>query len=399
MSKVVSIIIPVFNVEKHIKKSINSILNQTIYCEDIEVIMVDDCSTDSSGIIIDEYASKYDNFKAIHLDENSGAAGKPRNVGLNIASSEFVMFLDSDDCFVENALEVLLNRIVQDDDLNIVLGGYVNIYDKKQEIVLPFKGKADKYFENTLTEFNLAKINPAISSKIFRKDFLVENNITFPEGVPGQDLVFFLNSFFNSNKVLSLSNFIVYKRFLRSEGSDKSMSFNLNYNYIVGLIKAYTLTLNVFKENNVNINLAKLILIHHLRFLTNQLLKSQLTKEELSKLCDSNEFYDFINNDFFNVATEFRLIFDNMKNDNFDNISLIDYIKYNIEKEIKYQYENISLLFDNIKMDNKKLLSLLHVKDADNIYLKNKNKELYLKLKEVHNSKLWKLKNILSKMS
>ena len=394
MSKIVSIIVPVFNVEKHIKKSIDSILNQTIYTEDVEVILVDDCSTDNSSLIIEEYASKYNNFKAIHLDKNSGAAGKPRNVGLNIASSDFVMFLDSDDCLVENALEVLLNKIKQDEELHIVLGGYVNIHGEKKETVLPFRGNEDIYFEDTLNALDLVEINPAIASKIFRKDFLIENNITFPEGIPGQDLVFFLNSFFHSNKVLSLSNFIVYKRFLRSEGSDKSMSFNLNYNYIVGLIKAYTLTLNVFKENNVNINLAKLILIHHLRFLTNQLLKSQLTKEELSRLCDSDEFYDFINNDFFNVATEFRLIFDNMKNDNFDNINLIDYIKYNIEKEIRYQYENIRLLFDNIKRDNKKLLSLLHVKDADNIYLKNKNKELYLKLKEVHNSRLWKLKNI-----
>lgn len=394
MSKIVSIIVPVFNVEKHIRKSINSILNQTVYCEDIEVIMVDDCSTDNSGVIIDEYASKYENFKAIHLDENSGAAGKPRNVGLNIASSDFVMFLDSDDCFVENALEILLNKIRQDDELDIVLGGYVNVYDKKQEIILPFKGKEDKYFVNTLNEFDLAKINPAISSKIFRKDFLIKNNIKFPEGIPGQDLVFFLNSFFNSSKILSLNNFIVYKRILRSKGSDKSISFNLNYNYIIGLIKAYTLTLNIFKENNVNMNLAKLILINHLRFLTNQLLKNQLTKDELSRICNSEEFHNFINNNFFNVAVEFRLIFDNMKKDTFDNISLINYIEDNIEKEV-HQYENIKLLYDDLKKENKKLLSLLYVKESNNIYLKNKNEKLYLEIKEVHNSKLWKLMNSL----
>lgn len=394
MSKIVSIIVPVFNVEKHIRKSINSILNQTVYCEDIEVIMVDDCSTDNSGVIIDEYASKYENFRAIHLDENSGAAGKPRNVGLNIASSDFVMFLDSDDCFVENAIEILLNKIRQDDELDIVLGGYVNVYDKKQEIILPFKGNEDKYFVNTLNEFDLAKINPAISSKIFRKDFLIKNNIKFPEGVPGQDLVFFLNSFFNSSKILSLNNFIVYKRILRSKGSDKSISFNLNYNYIIGLIKAYTLTLNIFKENNVNMNLAKLILINHLRFLTNQLLKNQLTKDELSRICNSEEFHNFINNNFFNVAVEFRLIFDNMKKDTFDNISLINYIEDNIEKEV-HQYENIKLLYDDLKKENKKLLSLLYVKESNNIYLKNKNEKLYLEIKEVHNSKLWKLMNSL----
>lgn len=60
MSKLVSIIIPVFNVEKHIRKSLNSILNQTFNVNDVEVIMVDDCSTDGSGKIIDEYSKKYE---------------------------------------------------------------------------------------------------------------------------------------------------------------------------------------------------------------------------------------------------------------------------------------------------------------------------------------------------
>ena len=87
------------------------------------------------------------------------------------------------------------------------------------------------------------------------------------------------------------------------------------------------------------------------------------------------------------------LYLNDLKKNNFDNISLIDYIKENIEKEVKYQYENIELLFDNIKIENKKLLNLLYVKEANNIYLKNENKKLCLELEEVHNSKLWKLIN------
>ena len=395
MSKKVSIVIPVYNVENYIKKSLDSIINQTFNFNDIEVIMVDDCSTDSSGIIIDEYASKYDNFKAIHLDENSGAAGKPRNVGLENVSSEFVIFLDSDDCFVENALEVLLSKISFDDDLDIVLGGYENIYANKREVVLPFKNNKDTYFNDTLREFDLAKIKTAISAKIFRRDLLIENNIKFPEGIPGQDLVFFLNSFFNAKKVLSLNNFVVYERILRFDDSDKSISFNINSKYIHGLIKAYALTSNLFVENHVNINLAKLILISHLRFFTNQLLKDQLTLDEKSKICNSKNFNDFTNNDFFNVASEFKLVFANMKNGNYDNIDLIDYMRDNLEKEIKFKYENIKKLFDEIKHENNKLLNELHVKEANNYYLKNKNEKLYLELKEIHESKLWKLKNAL----
>ena len=245
MSKLVSIIIPVFNVEKHIRKSLNSILNQTFNVNDVEVIMVDDCSTDGSGKIIDEYSKKYDNFKAVHLDENSGAAGKPRNIGLEEASCDFVMFLDSDDFFVENAIEVLYNQINGNAELDIVLGGYQNIHGDNKQIVLPFKNSDESYFEDTTNCIDLVKINPAISAKIFRTSFLVENNIKFPEGIPGQDLVFFLDAFFNAKNVLSLNNFIVYNRILRFDYNDKSISLNVTSKYILGLIEAYNLTLDV----------------------------------------------------------------------------------------------------------------------------------------------------------
>ena len=91
----ISIIIPVYNAEKYIKKSLDSIIKQTIGFEHLEVIMVDDGSTDSSGEIMDEYAAEYENFKSIHLQENSGAAGKPKNCGLDHATAEYLMFLDA----------------------------------------------------------------------------------------------------------------------------------------------------------------------------------------------------------------------------------------------------------------------------------------------------------------
>lgn len=73
--------------------------------------MVDDGSTDSSGEIMDEYAAEYENFKSIHLQENSGAAGKPKNCGLDHATAEYLMFLDADDYYNDDACEVLYNEI------------------------------------------------------------------------------------------------------------------------------------------------------------------------------------------------------------------------------------------------------------------------------------------------
>ena len=375
MSKKVSIVIPVYNVENYIKKSLESIINQTFNLNDMEVIMVDDCSTDGSGIIIDEYASKYDNFKAIHLDENSGAAGKPRNVGIKEASSDFIMFLDSDDYFAENSIERLYNKIILDDELDIVMGGYVNIYENNEnEIVLSSEESNETLFEDTKKSVDLIKINPAISAKLFRRSLLIKNNISFPEGIPGQDLVFVLNSFFNARKVLSLNNFIVYNRFLRFNGSNKSISLNITPKYLLGLIKAYSLTLDICMSKDIDLELTKLILISHLQFFNNQLSKRELSLDELSVIFNSSNFKEFKNHEFFNLAFEFNLIINNIENEN--NGELIKYIKMNIENNIMCKYNDIKLLLKQYNKDNKLLIKNLKIKEVENYYLKKRNREL-----------------------
>lgn len=393
MSKKVSIIIPVYNVENHIKKSLDSIINQTFNLNDIEVIMVDDCSTDKSGVIIDEYESKYDNFKSIHLNHNSGSAGKPRNIGIKEASSDFIMFLDSDDYFVENSIERLYNKIILDDELDIVMGGYVNIYENHEnEIILPSKESNETLFEDTNNSVDLIKTNPAISAKLFRKSLLLKNNITFPEGIPGQDLVFVLDSFFNARKVLYLNDFIVYNRFLRFNGSNKSISLNITPKYLLGLIKAYSLTLNVCMSNDIDLELTKLILISHLQFFNNQLSKRELSLDELSVVFNSSNFKEFKNHEFFNLASEFNLIINNIENEN--NGELIKYIKMNIENNIMYKYDDIKLLLKQYNRDNKLLIKNLKIKEVENYYLKKRNRELNSELKKVHSSKFWKVKNL-----
>ena len=394
MSKKVSIIVPVYNVENHVRKSLDSIINQTFNLNEIEVIMVDDCSTDNSGVIIDEYASKYDNFRAIHLDKNSGAAGKPRNIGIKESSSDFIIFLDSDDYFVENAIEKLYNKIILDNELDIVLGGYANIYENNEnEIVLPNGKSNETLFSDTKRNMDLIKINPAISAKLFRKSLLINNGITFPEGIPGQDLVFVLNSFFNAKKVLSLNNFIVYNRFLRFNGSNKSISFDITPKYLLGLLKAYSLTLDVCTLNNIDLELTKLVLISHLQFFNNQVSKKELSLEELKKVFNSSIFNEFKGHEFFNLASEFKLLFNNIENGVYYNGELIRYIRFNVENIAFYKYD-LSLLLTQYKLNNKILIKNLRIKEAENYYLKNKNRELNSKLNNIYSSNFWKIKNL-----
>lgn len=100
MTYKISVIVPIFNAENDLKNAINSVINQTIGFENIELILVDDCSTDNSKNIINYYLTKYPNIKAIFL-KNTGNPSKPRNIGIDKSTGEYLMFLDSDDFFVK----------------------------------------------------------------------------------------------------------------------------------------------------------------------------------------------------------------------------------------------------------------------------------------------------------
>ena len=124
---------PIFNTEDYIERSFNSILNQTMDLNDIEVIMVDDCSQDNSPLVIEEYSKKYDNFKSFFLEKNSSYAGKPRNIALSHASGKYVTFLDADDYFYPTACENLYYNLIYE-NADIVIGNFTmdkNSHEKK----------------------------------------------------------------------------------------------------------------------------------------------------------------------------------------------------------------------------------------------------------------------------
>lgn len=108
MSKI-SVIIPVYNKGEQIRRAVNNLLNQTM--KDLEIILVDDGSTDESGYICDEYASKNSNVVIIHK-LNSGPSSA-RNVGLDVATSEYIAFLDADDYFSEDTFENIQRIIIE----------------------------------------------------------------------------------------------------------------------------------------------------------------------------------------------------------------------------------------------------------------------------------------------
>ena len=106
----ISIIIPMYNTEKYVSECLDSILAQTF--DDYEVIIVDDCSTDSSCHIVEEYIPKFtkngtERLRLVRSKVNSGGAGAPRNIGLSLSRGEYVFFMDSDDAITQTAMEEL----------------------------------------------------------------------------------------------------------------------------------------------------------------------------------------------------------------------------------------------------------------------------------------------------
>lgn len=107
MKKLVSIIVPVFNVEKYLRQCLDSILGQTF--NQFEVIIVNDGSTDNSGAICQEYEAR-DN-RIVYLEKENGGVSEARNLGLDFATSEYIIFIDSDDWIEPTYVEVLYEKI------------------------------------------------------------------------------------------------------------------------------------------------------------------------------------------------------------------------------------------------------------------------------------------------
>lgn len=188
----ISIIIPVYNVEKYLKRCVDSLTNQTL--KDIEIILVDDESTDSSPIICDELAKLDGRIKVIHK-KNEGA-GLSRNVALKIAEGEYIGFVDSDDFVAEDMFESLLNTAEKyGSDLVLSNVRFVdgNMFSEKGECALKEYFLQDTHFETAeqLKELRMgivgakpgepddSKYGMSIWKNLFKSSVIKENNLWF----------------------------------------------------------------------------------------------------------------------------------------------------------------------------------------------------------------------------
>lgn len=181
----ISVILPVYNVEDYIEECLDSLLNQTIGEENLEVILVDDASTDNSVDKIKSYKNKFTNLVLYQYQKNNGSPGKPRNKGVSLATGEFIHFMDPDDVLYENTYEILLKNIKEKDDF--VMGKMVAFNEDGSTFQhVTFRNyKMQKTYVSTnlkSTPF-FAQVKVGVVLKLIRKQFYLEKNVHFVEGM------------------------------------------------------------------------------------------------------------------------------------------------------------------------------------------------------------------------
>lgn len=201
----ISIVIPVYNVEKYICKCIDSVLSQTL--KEFEIILVDDGSTDNSGTICDEYALKDNRIKIIH--KNNGGVSDARNTGMDLAEGEFMLFVDSDDWIEHGTVEYLYNKIVENQS-DIVVCSHCCDYTNNNYSI--YKDLLDETFQSrqeiaeAIYKMDNISVFNMVWNKLYRTSIIKNNHLCFiVDGMPGEDLLFNCDYFKYVNKASFIS--------------------------------------------------------------------------------------------------------------------------------------------------------------------------------------------------
>ena len=217
----ISIVVPVYNVEKYLKECIDSIINQTL--EDIEIICVNDGSTDSSLEILNDYAKK--DQRIIVINKSNSGYGHTMNMGLNAATGEYVGIIESDDFADKNMFEDLYN-LAKEYDADIVKGDWYNYWSKNKFARKNNRISSAKALKltNSKQDKSLLRINPSVWSAIYKKEFLNKYNIRFLEtpGASYQDLAFSFKVFALAERVILTDKAYLYYRQDNMNSSVKS---------------------------------------------------------------------------------------------------------------------------------------------------------------------------------
>lgn len=224
----ISVVVPVYNVEKYLTRCIQSVMDQS-YQGPIECVVVDDCGTDDSMRVLDKMLNDYHgpiDFKVIHHNQNKGLSAA-RNTGLDISKGEYVYFLDSDDAMDKDCLLLMVAEVEKHPGIEMVMGAHEIIREGTDEVRLARKDA--RYVEdNRWIRYHFFKKEDTLRvvawNKLIKKSFLLSNGLRFKEGIIHEDEHF---SFYCYRKLVRLSVLkdVTYRHYLTP---NSIMSSNTN---------------------------------------------------------------------------------------------------------------------------------------------------------------------------
>ena len=195
----ISIIVPIYNASKYLKKCLDSLVNQTK--KELEFILINDGSTDDSESII----KSYEDDRIKYFKRSNHGIGKTRNFGINKSTGKYIMFLDSDDYLKADACEVLYKRI-EKEKLDLVVCDFYRVNSSVlEEKINDFKNTSLKDNPKLLLDINLAPWN-----KIYRSDLIKDNEIKFVEDLKYEDAPFVALALLKSKKIGKVNKALVY---------------------------------------------------------------------------------------------------------------------------------------------------------------------------------------------
>lgn len=283
----ISIIIPTYNSEKYIKDCLLSIINNSY--QNFEIIIIDDGSTDKTIP-----KAQTINDKRIHIvKQNRKGPGSARNKGISLAKGDYIFFIDSDDIINNNTLELLINNIKDND---ILIGNYQIIYDSGQTeyFVTPDDCNFNTFFESV-----------TIWNRLYKKEFITNNNICFEPIYQGEDRLFLAELYLKNPKVKILNHFI-YNWLRHDKDENNTLTHIKDHTNFDGQVSCMINFKNKLEKNLNKEETSKLI--EHLRYSCYYLL--DILKNTDSKTCDINKFNQFIESlNFFEDKELYKKIF------------------------------------------------------------------------------------------
>ena len=279
----VSVIVPVYNVEKYIRKCITSLVNQTL--DGMEIIIVDDGSTDGSGKIINEFAMEYNQIK--YYKKENGGLSDARNFGLNYATGEYVAFLDSDD-YVEITMYEKMYEKAKNNDSDMVECNFYWTYGRhggknKKDIGERYYGRQEMIEKARVVAWN----------KLYRKEILDKTNIEFPKGLRYEDVEFFYKL------APHLENVSFIRQPMVHYVQRKNSIINSQNEKVSDIFKVLDNVITYYKEKKLYDRYRDVLEYTYTRLLLCSSLK------RIVKIKDKNTRYTLLNETWINLNTKF----------------------------------------------------------------------------------------------